>query len=134
RKISDPDWFIGSDGGFGEGARKSSAGGGQRLTTSQRHLDLLPEASCFICRGSAPAVLTPLTIALIGPVELDPVSRRQLEGAVLERIGFDHDDLRIRVAVMLLWREGDVAVHAGLVLQLVQIVDDLLRLGAGALH
>src|ERR1700730_8866216 len=58
----------------------------------------------------------------------------QVECAVLERVGLDHHDLVVRVAVMLLWGEGDVAVDARESLELVEIADDLRRLGADILH
>src|SRR6185437_6839925 len=54
RKITDTDRILGGDGGLGQRASKSSAGGCQRLTASQRHMDCLPKRSCFtpeICRS-----------------------------------------------------------------------------------
>src|SRR5437773_916629 len=67
-------------------------------------------------------------------VDLSAVTRSQLERAVRERIGLDHDDFLIRVAVVAFGRKGDVAVDAGVLLELVEIADDLFRFGADILH
>src|ERR1700704_6789356 len=72
--------------------------------------------------------------SLCAKAELSAVTRRQLERAVLERIGLDHDDFLIRVAIVAFGREGDVAVDAGVLLELVEIADDLFRFGADILH
>src|SRR6266852_2251413 len=65
---------------------------------------------------------------------LSAVTGSQLERAVLERIGLDHDDFLVRVAVMAFGRERDVAVDARIHLERVEIADDLFRSGAGILH
>src|SRR5882724_8346474 len=72
--------------------------------------------------------------SLCAKAELGAVTRSQLERAVLERIGLDHDDFLIRVAIVAFGREGDVAVDAGVLLELVEIADDLFRFGADILH
>src|SRR5882757_3375725 len=77
---------------------------------------------------------TPRRIRFAAKAELGAVTRSQLERAVLERIGLDHDDFLIRVAVVAFGREGDVAVDAGVLLELVEIADDLFRFGDGILH
>src|SRR3984893_14514959 len=66
--------------------------------------------------------------------ELSAVTGSQPERAVLERIGLDHDDFLIRVAVVALGGEGNVAIDAGVLLELVEIADDLFRLAADILH
>src|SRR6266566_5339143 len=62
------------------------------------------------------------------------VAGGQVEGAVLERIGFDHHDFVVWIAVMLSRGKRDVAIDAWEFLELIEIADDLLRLGADALH
>src|ERR1700691_5808719 len=62
------------------------------------------------------------------------VARSQVERAVLERIGFHHSHFSVRIAVVLVGREGDVAVNAGEALELVEIAEDLVRLWADGLH
>src|SRR5258708_4181935 len=62
------------------------------------------------------------------------VAGSQIERAVLERIGLDHHHLAVRVAVVLIGSKGHVAVDAREFLELVEIADDLFRLGADALH
>src|ERR1700682_2858710 len=62
------------------------------------------------------------------------VAGSQTERAVLERIGLDHHHLVIRVAVVLIGWKGDVAVAARKFVELVEIADDLFRLGTHVLH
>src|ERR1043166_6696259 len=62
------------------------------------------------------------------------VARGQIERAVLERIGLDHHDLIVRVAVVLVGCKADIAVYARKLLELVEIADDLSRLSADVLH
>src|ERR1700692_4929015 len=62
------------------------------------------------------------------------VAGSQVESAVLERIGLDHHHFVVRVAVVLIGGKGDVAVDAWESLELVEIADDLLRLGADVPH
>src|SRR6267378_7850611 len=62
------------------------------------------------------------------------VAGSQIERAVLERIGLDHHDLVVRIAVVLVDSKSDVAVDARKFLELVEIADDLFRLGADVLH
>src|ERR1700726_1320008 len=62
------------------------------------------------------------------------VAGGQIECAVLERIGFDHHHLVVRVAVVPIGCKGDVAVDARKFCELVEIADDLFRLGADVLH
>src|SRR5437879_279851 len=62
------------------------------------------------------------------------VAGSQLERAALERIGFDHHHFVVRIAVVPIWRKGDVAVDAREFLELVEIADDLLGFGADVLH
>src|SRR5580700_6273753 len=62
------------------------------------------------------------------------VAWSQVEGAVLERIGLDHHYFVVGIAVVLVGGKGDVAVDARESLQLVEIADDRLRLGADVLH
>src|ERR1700690_3174180 len=61
------------------------------------------------------------------------VAGSQIERAILERIGLDHHYLAVGVAVVLVGGKRDVAVDAGKFLELVEIADDRLRFGAGAL-
>src|SRR6266566_204033 len=91
-------------------------------------------------RGTAMSIgawLQPIAIpdrTIDWTVDLSAVTRSQLERAVRERIGLDHDDFLIRVAVVAFGRKGDVAVDAGVLLELVEIADDLFRFGADILH
>src|ERR1700733_7932466 len=62
------------------------------------------------------------------------VARSQVERAVLERIGFHHHHFTVRIAIVLVGREGDVAVNAGEGLELVEIAYDLLRIGTNGLY
>src|ERR1041384_6680156 len=61
------------------------------------------------------------------------VAGSQVEGPLLERVRLGHHDLLVRVAVMLIRCERDVAIDAREVLELVPVGDDLLRLPAGIL-
>src|SRR6516165_1164606 len=62
------------------------------------------------------------------------VARSQVERAVLKRIGLDHHHFLVRVAVVLIWAESDVAVHTRESFELIKVADDLLGLGADGLH
>src|SRR3984893_8278636 len=62
------------------------------------------------------------------------VTGSQVERAVLERIGLDHHYFVVRVAIVLIGSKGDVAVDAREFLELVEIANDLLRLGAHVPH
>src|SRR5258707_15533749 len=62
------------------------------------------------------------------------VAGSQIERAVLERIGLDHHDLAVRVAVVLVGCKGDAAVDARKFLELVEVAHDLFRLGADVFH
>src|SRR5882757_6106289 len=62
------------------------------------------------------------------------VAGSQIERAVFERIGLDHHYLVVRVAVVLVGSEGYVAIDARKFLEVVEIADDLRRLGADVLH
>src|SRR5580658_2340363 len=62
------------------------------------------------------------------------VARSQVERAVLERVGLHHHYFSVRITVVLVGREGDVAVDAGETLELVEIAHDLLRIGTNGLY
>src|SRR5262245_19980484 len=62
------------------------------------------------------------------------VAGSQIERAVFERVGLDHHYLVVRIAVVLVGCKGDVAIDARKLLELVEIADDLVRLGADVLH
>src|SRR5271154_240096 len=62
------------------------------------------------------------------------VAGSQIERAVLERIGLDHHHFVVRVTVVAIGSEGDVAVDARESLELVEIADDRPGLGADVLH
>src|SRR6266852_6736007 len=61
------------------------------------------------------------------------VAGGEIERALLERVRLHHHDLLVRVAIVLIRREGNVAVNAGEIFQLVPVTDDLLWLGADIL-
>src|SRR6202042_1798006 len=62
------------------------------------------------------------------------VAGSQIERAVLEGIGLDHHNFIVRITVVLIGCKGDIAVDARETLELVEISDDLLRLGADIFH
>src|SRR6516225_728471 len=64
----------------------------------------------------------------------DAVTRGQIEGSALERVGLTHHDLIIRITVVLLRGEGDVAINTREVRELIPVADDLFRFAAGILH
>src|SRR5260370_41959090 len=80
-----------------------------------------------------PPIATPVE-TIDSTIGSSAVAGSQIERAGLERIGLDHHHLVVRVAVVLIGWKGDVAVDARKFLELVEIADDLFRLGADVLH
>src|SRR5215472_11466991 len=62
------------------------------------------------------------------------VAGSQVEGTVFKRISFDHHYFLVRVTVVLIGAKRYVTVHTRESFELIEVTDNLLRLGADGLH